>query len=924
MISNKMIESFLDCKYKSFLLQKGQCGVKKDFENMTVDIKKNITQNIQKRLIEVYGEQNVLKEFKFGSVVNGKYQKLAIPLLINDERYSLVIDGLEVHFGKKAIKNGKYIPLLFSEKEKISKKEKLFLTIQSIFLAKITGFNFISARIYYGKEMKTLKFNIERFIPESLRVISDIEKILRGEFEPAIYKKDHCKICEFEENCRAKLIERDDLSLLSSIREKDLAQYEKKGIFTVKQLSYTFKPRKRNERVKSVGHPIYESLQALAIREQKVYLYDELCLPIAKTKVFMDIEGNIDGSQIYLIGLLIKNNDNENMVSLWADKPEDEAHIFEQFIKILTELEGPHLFYFGKYDYYVLKRILKNYNNQKIKSIVKRASNIYKEIRTKLYFPTYSYGLKEIGNFLGCSWSAKNSTGIQSMVWRWEWEKENDLNIKQTLINYNYEDCVALKVLVDFIYSIINKDIVHNSQHIPKISSVWELRSKESRPNFCKMKFVSKDIEIITKCGYFEYQRNRIFFRTNKNIRRVVKDKLKKFASKYKPNSIINLKANKCSKCGETDFTVNANNYYKKMCLDLRFFNYGIKRWVTLYCSPSYFCNYCTKAFLPVRFNKVNMYLKRNETPKDFTLQRGYGHNLVAWTVQQYVVNRVSLENIAKMISDCFELQIDPAQCWRFKEEAAIYYKGTYNNILNKIICGKLIHADETSIRLQKDKGYVWVLTNMEEVYYIYRPTRESDFLHKLIKDFWGILISDFYTGYDSLKCLQQKCLLHLIRDLNNSLLENPFDDELKELVLAMGTLTRKIIDTIDKRGLKCRYLRKHKQEVKKFYQHLAKQEYNSEIANKYKNRLVKYEKEIFLFLEHDGVPWNNNNAEHAIKHFAHYRKMVGGQITLSGLEPYLVLLSIYQTCKYKGISFLDFLLSKEKDIDKFQASSKR
>jgi len=57
---------------------------------------------------------------------------------------------------------------------------------------------------------------------------------------------------------------------------------------------------------------------------------------------------------------------------------------------------------------------------------------------------------------------------------------------------------------------------------------------------------------------------------------------------------------------------------------------------------------------------------------------------------------------------------------------------------------------------------------------------------------------------------------------------------------------------------------------------------------------------------------------------FAHYRKMVGGQITLSGLEPYLVLLSIYQTCKYKGISFLDFLLSKEKDIDKFQASSKR
>jgi hypothetical protein len=32
-----------------------------------------------------------------------------------------------------------------------------------------------------------------------------------------------------------------------------------------------------------------------------------------------------------------------------------------------------------------------------------------------------------------------------------------------------------------------------------------------------------------------------------------------------------------------------------------------------------------------------------------------------------------------------------------------------------------------------------------------------------------------------------------------------------------------------------------------------------------------------------------------------------------------LVLLAIYQTCKYRGISFLRFLLSGEKDLDHFR-----
>jgi hypothetical protein len=65
-------------------------------------------------------------------------------------------------------------------------------------------------------------------------------------------------------------------------------------------------------------------------------------------------------------------------------------------------------------------------------------------------------------------------------------------------------------------------------------------------------------------------------------------------------------------------------------------------------------------------------------------------------------------------------------------------------------------------------------------------------------------------------------------------------------------------------------------------------------------------------------VPWNNNNAENAIKQFAYYREGTEGVMKEAGLTDYLVLLSLCQTCRYRGISFLKFLLSRERDIDAF------
>ena len=83
---------------------------------------------------------------------------------------------------------------------------------------------------------------------------------------------------------------------------------------------------------------------------------------------------------------------------------------------------------------------------------------------------------------------------------------------------------------------------------------------------------------------------------------------------------------------------------------------------------------------------------------------------------------------------------------------------------------------------------------------------------------------------------------------------------------------------------------------------------FQSEVANEIKQRFERNHERLFTFLQYDGVPWNNNNAEHAIKSFARLRDIIAGSSTKKGIEEYLTLLSVAESCKYRGVDFLDFL----------------
>jgi len=153
---------------------------------------------------------------------------------------------------------------------------------------------------------------------------------------------------------------------------------------------------------------------------------------------------------------------------------------------------------------------------------------------------------------------------------------------------------------------------------------------------------------------------------------------------------------------------------------------------------------------------------------------------------------------------------------------------------------------------------------------------------------------------------------------------EAPYDEGLRLLARDFTCLVKPMVDTVDWHCLKKRFLRKHRSAVDRFYKRLASELGTGEAVGKLVGRLQKNRDKMFTFLDFDDIPWNNNNAEHAVKAFASLRRVIEGPTTEKGLRDFLVLLSLCETCRFKNVDFLDFLRSGAGDIDSFVTEPKK
>src|SRR5262249_40937427 len=132
---------------------------------------------------------------------------------------------------------------------------------------------------------------------------------------------------------------------------------------------------------------------------------------------------------------------------------EEEEQIFEQFLASVAGYQEFLVFSYGAYERAFLKRLRKRAKRKApVDRVLKALVNTLSLIYSHVYFPTYSNGLKDVGALLGCSWTEPDASGAQSLVWRKRWEATHAEVWKQKLVDYNLEDCAALRRVTEFLY----------------------------------------------------------------------------------------------------------------------------------------------------------------------------------------------------------------------------------------------------------------------------------------------------------------------------------------------------------------------------------------------------------------------------------------------------------------------------------------
>jgi predicted RecB family nuclease len=556
-ITRDIIESYLNCKYKGHLKLTGDSGTISDYEAMTTAARASSRGQALARLVARLGEGDACR----GTAVTAAVLKQGTPILLDagleDEGLSLRLDALKRADGASKVGDHHYIPILHSHGDKVGRREKLLLAVLGLALARVQGLRPASGLVARGPEARLGKVRLDpKLYRQAAQVLDEVKRLQAGGEPPRLTLNGHCQVCEFRQRCRKQAEQADDISLLAGVGEKELRRYNRKGIFTLTQLSCTFRPRRRGKRVKRTTYNHYTALQALAIRERKVHVYGTPDLPRKPVQVFFDAEGSEDGNFVYLLGVLVAEGDAQQMHSFWADSPAEEVQAFDAFLDLLTGHEDFALFHYGSYERKLLKRMRKVVNRKRlVDRALQKAVNVLSAIHTGVYFPTFSNGLKDVGRYLGCTWTGLDASGFQSLVWRARWEQARDQCWKEKLLIYNAEDCAALKKVAEFV-QVVGETARCRGQGSeaapdgPAVAWADEVVIPSSHREWCRVKFAVQDFDHVNRCAYFDYQRERVYLRTSKAVRRAcLTHRKRRKATKVPVNREVEIKSHVCPSC---------------------------------------------------------------------------------------------------------------------------------------------------------------------------------------------------------------------------------------------------------------------------------------------------------------------------------------------------------------------------------------
>ena len=236
--------------------------------------------------------------------------------------------------------------------------------------------------------------------------------------------------------------------------------------------------------------------------------------------------------------------------------------------------------------------------------------------------------------------------------------------------------------------------------------------------------------------------------------------------------------------------------------------------------------------------------------------------------------------------------------------------KDVYDEILGDINNAVNLHADETGWRVRGKSWWLWVFGTQESAYFTVDKSRGSSVVRRVLGEiFLGLLVVDGWQAYLKIICEQQSCMAHLLRKIRK--FRDAFP-HLSSIVKFYVKLRRILRDgeqlQADREKLGEKVFRRRLKRLEKRLENLLDWPDPDDILQRIIKKVKRQQPRILTFVEHPGAPCHNNYGEFLIRIGVLKRKVSGGSVSAEGANAYAILLTIYVTCKLRGISFPKYM----------------
>ena len=349
------------------------------------------------------------------------------------------------------------------------------------------------------------------------------------------------------------------------------------------------------------------------------------------------------------------------------------------------------------------------------------------------------------------------------------------------------------------------------------------------------------------------------------------------------PDEIIKLEPNYCNICGSSLDNQQAELQSKRQVIDIP----PIRPIITEYQNYKKRCPNCGHD-------------QQSDYPIGITNHVQYGSNVEAAIIYFSIYQYIPYKRLKDCLSHLLNINLSQGSIDNILNRMASKAELVYNVIKEKIQLSKQSGSDETSVKVNGKKWWIWVWQNILLTFIAVSDNRGSKTIDDLFPDGFlnSVLTSDRWAAQLKTQAkAHQLCIAHLLRDLK-------YLYELEKNIWSLN-FKKAIKKSIELKSEQSEYNRNDSKvlELEHTLDVLLKEIIPKDINPKthtFQQSLIKHRDSILTHLYCKDTPPDNNGSERAIRNVK-VKQKISGQFK-SGQKVFCILRSVVDTCLKNGI----------------------